>query len=413
MLNGINADRYNSVLQDESCTGYDAPGDFRLNRNAADWIARAGFLISGLFCSLPGALLPAWGFDVSSDYAAAGRYFLPLVIGLIASGVLIQRIAARLSTRTLLLIAGTIGAVSMCALAESAAGSGSFSGKGALAGLGAAAGFLHAGLFRALLASWERNPALTINSAGIFFGAGSITTAGLAAFTFFAWPVDRLLLVMAAFPVVFTLLVVRQTFPDFEVGRGAPIGKHFRSVLALLFATLLFFQFANEWSIAGWLPLFLIHRFSMNPLTALLLLAVYFAAIVLGRVAAYFLIPRANHWRVLAVSGSLSVFACAVLSITDNRFGAVICILLLGLGFAPIYPILAAWIGRRFPDYHPGFFNGIFSVGLAGGLLAPWLLGELAARTGIWAVTTLPALGTCMVMLLLGMIWLHAKMTGE
>jgi fucose permease len=382
-----------------------------LNRNAADWIARAGFLLSGLFCSLPGALLPAWGFDVSSDYASAGRYFLPLVFGLIASGVLMQRIAARLSTRTLLLLAGIAGAAALCALAES--GLGSVAGKGALAGLGVAAGFLHAGLFRALLASWERSPALTINSAGIFFGAGSITTALLAAFTFFAWPVERLLFVMAAIPVVFTILAARQTFPNFEIGHGAPIRRQFRSVLALLFAMLLFFQFANEWSIAGWLPLFLIHRFSMNPATALWLLAVYFAAIVLGRIAAYFLIPRANHWRVLAVSGSLSVFACAVLSITDNRFGAVICILLLGIGFAPVYPILAAWIGRRFPDYHPGFFNGIFSVGLAGGLLAPWLLGELAARSGVWAVTTLPAFGTCMVMLLLGLIWLHAKMTGE
>lgn len=382
-----------------------------MRTSTADWTAQAGFLLSGLFCSVPGALLPAWGFDISSDYASAGRYFLALALGLIVSGMAIRGIAGSLGTRKLLLISCIAGFIALIALCESPPGS--LEGKAAISGLGIASGFLHAGVFRALLASWERSTALTINSAGVFFGSGSVITALLAATTFFAWPVGRLLLVMTAIPVAYAVAVARATFPDFEIPGGNLMRKQYRSVLAMLFALLLFFQFANEWSIAGWLPLFLIHRFSMSPGTALFLLAVYFAAILFGRIAAYYFIPRANHWRVLGISGSLSVFACAVLSVTDNRFGAVLCILLLGVGFAPVYPVLAAWIGRRFPDYHPGFFNGIFSVGLAGGLLAPWLLGEIAGRTGIWVVTTLPALGTFMVMLLLGFIWLHAKMTGE
>ena len=39
---------------------------------------------------------------------------------------------------------------------------------------------------------------------------------------------------------------------------------------AVLFALLLFFQFGNEWSIAGWLPLFLIRRVGLSPKAALL-----------------------------------------------------------------------------------------------------------------------------------------------
>ena len=38
-----------------------------------------------------------------------------------------------------------------------------------------------------------------------------------------------------------------------------------RTVLALIFGFLLFFQFANEWSIAGWLPVFLIDRLGISP----------------------------------------------------------------------------------------------------------------------------------------------------
>ena len=44
--------------------------------------------------------------------------------------------------------------------------------------------------------------------------------------------------------------------------------RDLRSVLAIIFALLLFFQFANEWSIAGWLPVFLIDRLGLSPATA-------------------------------------------------------------------------------------------------------------------------------------------------
>jgi fucose permease len=87
--------------------------------------------------------------------------------------------------------------------------------------------------------------------------------------------------------------------------------------------------------------------------------------------------------------------------------------MLLGLSFAAIYPITAEWIGRRFHYYHPGFFNGIFSLGLVGGMLAPWMIGELADWAGLWVIMTLPAIGTCMVVLLLCLIWMNAKVTGE
>src|SRR5260370_30333715 len=43
-------------------------------------------------------------------------------------------------------------------------------------------------------------------------------------------------------------------------------------------------------------------------------------------------------------------------------------------------------IANRFPYYHPGFYNGIFSLGITGGLLAPWTLGYIAQAWGIRAV---------------------------
>ena len=74
---------------------------------------------------------------------------------------------------------------------------------------------------------------------------------------------------------------------------------------------------------------------------------------------------------------------------------------------------MAEAIGRRFPYYHPGFFNGIFSWALVGGLLAPATLGYLAGSLGVGVVIGIPLLGTFMVMALILLIWLESKVTGR
>jgi hypothetical protein len=66
-------------------------------------------------------------------------------------------------------------------------------------------------------------------------------------------------------------------------------------------------------------------------------------------------------------------------------------------------------IGARFPYYHPGFFNGIFSFAVTGGFLAPWSLGYFASLWGMGIVMILPLIGTCTVFLLLALIWLEAR----
>jgi fucose permease len=84
-------------------------------------------------------------------------------------------------------------------------------------------------------------------------------------------------------------------------------------------------------------------------------------------------------------------------------------ILLIGAGFAPIYPLVVERIGDRFPYYHPGFYNGIFSFAFFGGLLAPCMLGWFAEFWTVQAVTVLPLFGTIMVLVLLIAIAVEAR----
>ena len=113
----------------------------------------------------------------------------------------------------------------------------------------------------------------------------------------------------------------------------------------------------------------------------------------------------------LSVAGAL--LGCLILSFTKSVFGAVFGILFLGTGFAVVYPLLVERTGFRFPYFHPGLFNGIFSFAMVGGLMAPWTLGYLADWLGIRVMMLLPLAGTLMVSLLLVAIWTEARLSGK
>src|ERR1700685_2125657 len=45
--------------------------------------ALGGFFISGVLLSFLGAILPAWGHHITSDYVVIGWYFVGLIAGLV------------------------------------------------------------------------------------------------------------------------------------------------------------------------------------------------------------------------------------------------------------------------------------------------------------------------------------------
>jgi FHS family glucose/mannose:H+ symporter-like MFS transporter len=191
------------------------------------------------------------------------------------------------------------------------------------------------------------------------------------------------------------------------------LGNALRNPGAVLLSLLLFFQLSNEWAIAGWLALFVSQRLGISPSAALWMLALYWLALLIGRVAAQWVLPRVRHSRLLLTSVVASMFGCLILTATTNQFGAVSAILLIGAAYAPVYPLVVEKIGRSFPYYHPGFYNGLFSFALAGGLLAPALLGLVASIWGVRAVMTVPLAGSGVVFLLLLLIWLEARLSAH
>jgi fucose permease len=287
---------------------------------------------------------------------------------------------------------------------------------GGLLALGIGAGLLNMALFHAISVTYKSDAAGTVSKGGVWYGLGCLAATLLVAGTFYAYTVPSILIFMAFVPALFGGMYVRTAYPPPAGGEQRTLKQalhDFRSFGAVLFALLLFIQFGNEWSIAGWLPIFLIRRVGLSPSAALVILALYWAFLMCGRLAAVAILPRVRHGRLVLGSVAAALFGCLILFYTKGQFGAASGVFFIGAGYASIYPLVAEAIGRRFPYYHPGFFNGIFSLALVGGLLAPATLGYAAAAAGVGIVIGIPLVGTCVVMILLVLLWLESKVTGR
>jgi FHS family glucose/mannose:H+ symporter-like MFS transporter len=381
---------------------------------ARPWQTLCGLLISGFLLALPGCLLPVWGYHIHPDFGTAGNYFLALGAGVIGGGALAQRWSRRLSLERLLASGSVIGAAALLLLSVAAPPAEVWYQLLALLVTGAAAGMVNTAVLESMTACYESNPASITLSAGIFFGAGSVLASFLLAQSFEDAAATRLLAIAASIPGAAAIYFARLRIQRSAVSVvSIPQAMNdLRSVLAILFALLLFFQFANEWSIAGWLPVFLVDRLGVSPATAVTLLAVYWLALMVGRIVASRLLAVVNHGRLLSASAFCALFGCGLLLAAGSRFGVVVGLLLAGAGFSAIYPLAAERIASRFTYYHPGYFNGIFTFALMGGILAPFALGHLAAGYGLKVVPLAAMAGSCAVFALVLLIWLGRKVSG-
>jgi len=375
----------------------------------------AGFFVSGLLATFLGAILPVWRHHLGTDFLTVGNYFLSFSLGVAIATDAARRLLRNRGLSFVLALACALACVALLSLALVSPPASAWWRMPGLLVLGGAAGLLNTGLCRAAFPMYRHDSAAALNLAGLAFGIGCVAVALVVAGSFYIYTVPSILILLAAVPGllagVFATTRWRTLPVEAEPTLKQALGD-FKNFGAVLLALTLLFQFGNEFATAGWLPIYLTHRIGMSPHASLLCLALYWLSLLAGRGLATFLLPLVRHRWLLLGSAFASIFGCIILLFTNNRFGAVSGVLFVGAGFAPVYPLIAHKIGHRYHYYRPGFFNGIFSFALTGGMLAPWSLGILAERWDIGVVMGLPIVGTGIVVLLVLLIWLEARLRG-
>jgi len=365
-----------------------------------------------MLLGLPGSLLIAWHYHIDVDPRLIGLHFLGLNAGYVLAAAGAERLIARLGIRLLAVASCAFAAASLVALSFLAPPLPAHWRILGLACLGASAGGLMAALLHVLRPEFERTPAATVNLAGVLFGCGCLLSTLMVALTYFASSVEIQTALLAIVPLLFGAIYVATTYRAVlrHSAQNDPL-RDLRSIAAVLFSLFLFVQFGNEWAIAGWLPLYLIHRLGSNPAWAIFALAGYFLALMAGRIAVRALLPRIHHAKLLVASIAIAMLGYFLLSFTTALSGAWIALIVIGAGFAPILPLVAETLDDRF-SYHPGFYNGLFSIAITGAMCSPWLLGYVDASLGVRYVMLIPAFGSIVVLVLALLIMLEARLMG-
>jgi MFS family permease len=375
-----------------------------------------GFAVFGSLLAVPGLLSVTGSLDLDGDATRTGSRFLVFNIGYIiacgASGPFFKKFGIRPFA-----VAGlALAAASLTALSFVPPTLPYWWQLLPVSGIGTAAGCISvASLFA--IKPWSSRlgacalPRLSL-LACLGCGFSSVITgvayaSGWSRFT--PIPMAVVALLSLAFCVTERpplLLVQKRTSPP------DPTTLHLRSITAFLLLTLLFVQLGSEWSVAAWLPLFLIHRVGSGPVEAVFSLSFYFLALLLGRAVANRLTARLGR-RSLAAAGTLLTLAgCLFLSFATSVTGILIALLVLSGGLAAPYQIVKDILDESL-YFEPAFYRGILEVAVSGAMCSAWLLGYVHQMLGVRSLVLFPALGSVVILLLEMLLMFESHLMGE
>ena len=360
--------------------------------------ACAGMFVFGLVMAVLGAVLPGLFDKIGFDKAAAGDLFLSMNFAMLAMTVLFGPLVDRFGFKAFLVLCsilvgaafGLLTIASTYTLVVVAAIVLGFGGGGLNGGTNALTSDIHE--------AETRGSAL--NLLGVFFGIGAVTIPFLIGSLLSLMGLSNILRLAVVVSLVPLLLFALLRFPGAKQPHGFPLrdaGQIARDPLLWLCGSLLFFQSGNEFAVGGWLSTYLQESFGTSAAAAALTLAGYWAALMLGRIVASRIVRILGNSRLVLLSAALALVAAIVLRFTTSSPLAVAAVLLVGFGFAAIYPTTLASVGNAFAALSGTAFGVVIAVGLVGGMISPWLVGQVAQTAGLRQGLLVPVLNCAMI----------------
>ncbi|HEY6843083.1 MAG TPA: MFS transporter [Thermoanaerobaculia bacterium] len=354
--------------------------------------ASAGMFVFGTTLAILGALfgLPEMRARMHADLAQQGDILLVLYAGVFASTIVVGPVIDRFGNKIVLTSSAVCVTGGLIALASA----GSFATANVAAivmgfgggGLNTAANALVADIY-----AEERGAML--NLVAVFFGAGAMLAPLIAIVA-----AERLTILCASLAALCALFYLALPFPPARESSGFSIFasiKAARYPAAMLFAMLLFCESGNESAIGGWASTYA-GSTGVAPASATWILAAYWAGLMSGRIAGAKMVQIVAKPRLLVASGVGSAIGTALLVLWPSAVASFI----IGLSFAAIYPTTLAIAADRYQRLAGTIFGLLFAVGLVGGMVFPWAVGQISQRFGVRPAMLLPLLGAVAILVL-------------
>jgi FHS family glucose/mannose:H+ symporter-like MFS transporter len=221
---------------------------------------------------------------------------------------------------------------------------------------------------------------------GVFFGIGAL---GMPALT-------GLLLSMASYETIIASVGIGVVIPvavfavitlpapkqarGFALKNRISLLKH-PALLLLSFA--LFFQSGLEGMANNWGTMYLQYELNMPVEHSLFGLTLLAASLTLARLFLGFLLRRYRPGTITITCIGLTFTGGLVLGLASATWQAMLGFALIGVGFAPVFPVVLGFIGDLFADLSGTAFGVALVIALSGSTILNYSVGALAQSAGI------------------------------
>ncbi len=362
--------------------------------------ACAGMFVFGIVMAILGAIMPSLFEKIQFNKSEAGNLFFTMNLAMLVMSLFFGPIVDRFGFKSFLIVCSALVAFSL--LLFTAASSYAVILAAAIF-LGFGGGGLNGGTNALTSDIHPEKRSSALNLLGIFFGFGALTIPFLIGVWLENIGLKYILLLATMLCLVPFFLFLIFSFPKPKHEQGFPLSHAAHVVknpLLWLCGFLLFFQSGNEFTVGGWISTYLHESFGLTAKTASFLLAGYWAAIMGGRLASSRVLKVLRNEYLILLSALVSLCSAVLMIIAPSRFVAGLSTVIIGLGFAAIFPTTLAVVGESFPRFSGTAFSVVFVVALLGGMTSPWLVGKIAYAYSLKQGMFIPVVNCSMIILL-------------
>ena len=356
--------------------------------------ACVGILVFGIVLAILGTVfgLPAMHERMQVTLAQQGTLILLLYLGIFVSSVVVGPLIDHLGNKVNLLASALIVALAMVFFAEARSFS-SASIAAVLLGLGGGGLNTCNNVLVSDLYAAQRGAML--NLLGMVFGVGALSVPLLAASIAGRFSIPQLFLFCAVLAIISAFCYAAISFPPAKTTQAfawselAEVAKYHG---VLLLAFILFCESGNEACIAGWTSTYL-GATGYTPRIATLVLATYWAALMVSRMLAAKILQGIPKLRLIIWAGFVAMTGAIVLLSARSLILFFVGAALIGLSYGPIFPTTLAIAGDRHTNRAGTVFGLLFSIALIGGMLFPWAVGQVSQAVSVRSGMIVPGLG--------------------
>jgi fucose permease len=363
--------------------------------------ASTGIFVFGIVMAVLGTLfgLPEMRDRLHISLAQQGNMFLLLFLGIFAATLAAGPAIDAIGNKAILIVSSLLVATGMAGFAFAQ----SF-GSGALPAilLGCGGGGLNTSTNALVSDLFGEKRGSMLNLLGIFYGIGALCIPLFAAAITGHFAIAPQLLFCGGLAAICGLLFALMRFPAAAAAQSFSWNDAFavaRYPGVLVLGFLLFCQSGDEASIAGWTSTY-VGEAGVRAQTATLILACYWAALMIGRLFVARLLRTVSKEQMVLASGIGALVGAAILLTSNSLQMLIVGVLVIGFSYAGIFPTALAIAGDAYQKMAGTVFGLVIAIALVGGMWFPWAVGQISQKWGVRYGMVVPLLGAVGICLL-------------